>query len=135
VAKAQLYFVLSVYGERLGPIWDTFTGLLPTEKPLTESARQDWNHLTDFLHHKLLLVDHNRLQAGGRNVQDSYHMRSNPLTPKYVFMDTDIRLDLQAGGHPPGFAGRRRRCCPIFRRALGLWRDGSHLGRGSSARA
>ncbi len=98
VAKAQLYFVLSVYGERLGPIWDTFTGLLPTEKPLTESARQDWNHLTDFLHHKLLLVDHNRLQAGGRNVQDSYHMRSNPLTPKYVFMDTDIRLDLQAGG-------------------------------------
>jgi putative cardiolipin synthase len=101
VAKAQLYFALSVYGEKLGPIWDTFTGLLPTEKPLTEAARQDWNHLTDFLHHKLLLVDGNRLQAGGRNVEDSYHMRPNPLAKKYLFMDTDtdIYLELKDGGN------------------------------------
>ncbi|HRD68061.1 MAG TPA: hypothetical protein PKY50_18140 [Candidatus Competibacter sp.] len=98
VAKAQLYFALSVYGERLGPIWDTFTGLLPTEKPLTEAARQDWNHLTDFLHHKLLLVDGNRLQAGGRNVEDSYHMHPNPLAKKYIFMDTDISMELKGGG-------------------------------------
>ena len=97
-AKAQLYFAFSVYGERLNPIWDTFTGLLPTEKPLTEAARQDWNHLTDFLHHKLLLVDRNRLQAGGRNVEDSYHMRPNPLAKKYIFMDTDIYAELSAGG-------------------------------------
>ncbi len=97
-AKAQLYFALSVYGEQLNPIWDTFTGLLPTEKPLTEAARQDWNHLTDFLHHKLLLVDRSRLQAGGRNVEDSYHMRPNPLAKKYIFMDTDIYAELSAGG-------------------------------------
>ncbi|MCK7582462.1 MAG: hypothetical protein MZV65_47370 [Chromatiales bacterium] len=87
-----------MYGEQLNPIWDTFTGLLPTEKPLTEAARQDWNHLTDFLHHKLLLVDRSRLQAGGRNVEDSYHMRPNPLAKKYIFMDTDIYAELSAGG-------------------------------------
>ena len=98
-AKAQLYFALSVYGEKLSPIWDTFTGLLPAEKPLTEAARQDWNHVTDFLHHKLLLVDGSRLQAGGRNVEDSYHMRPNPLTKKYVFMDTDIVMELKGGGN------------------------------------
>jgi len=97
-AKAQLYFALSVYGERLGPIWDAFTGLLPAEKPLTEAARQDWNHLTDFLHHKLLLVDGDRLQAGGRNVEDAYHMRPNPLAKKYIFMDTDIAMELKDGG-------------------------------------
>jgi len=71
---------------------------LPTEKPLTEAARQDWNHLTDFLHHKLLLVDGNRLQAGGRNVEDSYHMHPNPLAKKYIFMDTDISMELKGGG-------------------------------------
>ncbi|MCB1825189.1 MAG: hypothetical protein KDJ54_11675 [Candidatus Competibacteraceae bacterium] len=99
VAKAQIYFALSVYGDQLNPIWDTFTGLLPTEKPLTEAARQDWNHLTDFLHHKLLLVDRSRLQAGGRNVEDSYHMSPNPLAKKYIFMDTDIYLELKDGGN------------------------------------
>jgi phosphatidylserine/phosphatidylglycerophosphate/cardiolipin synthase-like enzyme len=103
-AKAQLYFALSVYGDQLNPIWDTFTGLLPTEKPLTESARQDWNHLTDFLHHKLLLADRSRLQAGGRNVEDSYHMRPNPLVKKYLFMDTDIYAELSAGGENVGQA-------------------------------
>lgn len=99
VAKAELYFALSVYGEKLSPVWDTFTSLLPTEKPLTEAARQDWNHLTDFLHHKLLLVDHTHLQAGGRNVEDSYHMHPNPLAKKYLFMDTDIYLELKDGGN------------------------------------
>jgi len=97
-AKARIYFALSVYSEQLSPVWDTFTSLLPIEKPLTEAARQDWNHLTDFLHHKLLLVDQSRLQAGGRNVEDSYHMNPNPLVKKYTFMDTDIYLELKGGG-------------------------------------
>lgn len=98
-AKTQIYFALSVYGDQLNPIWDTFTGLLPTEKPLTEAARQDWNHLTDFLHHKLLLADRTRLQAGGRNVEDSYHMSPNPLAEKYIFMDTDIYVEMKGGGN------------------------------------
>jgi putative cardiolipin synthase len=97
-AKAELYLALSLYGDKLNPLYDAFTALLPVEKTFTQEAKQDWDHFTDFLHHKLLLVDEKRLQTGGRNVEDAYHMRPNALSEKYVFMDTDVVVDLAQGG-------------------------------------
>jgi phosphatidylserine/phosphatidylglycerophosphate/cardiolipin synthase-like enzyme len=97
-SKAVLYFAFSVYGQKLDPIYDTFTSLVPAERKMTPQEIQDWDHITDFTHHKLLLVDDAELQMGGRNVEDSYHMHPNPLTEKYVFMDTDLRASLAHGG-------------------------------------
>lgn len=97
-AKASLFFAFAMYGQQLDPIAETFTGILPVDKPLTAERRLDWDHLTDFLHHKLLLVDGTMVQMGGRNVEDSYHMHPNPLTEKYVFMDTDVLAELNQGG-------------------------------------
>lgn len=54
---------------------------------------KDWDHITDFIHHKLLLADNNELLIGGRNIENSYHMDKNP-SGKYVFMDTDIHMSL-----------------------------------------
>ncbi len=97
-AKANLYLVFSLYGKKLNPIYNTFTSLVPAEKQFSDEAKLDWDHITDFLHHKLLLVDQTKLQMGGRNVGDSYHMHPNALTAKYVFMDTDVYVELDRGG-------------------------------------
>lgn len=98
-AKLQLLVAFGIYGEQLNPIHDELTAFLPVERSRrTPDSQRDWNHLSDFLHHKVLLADRTRLQLGGRNVEDSYHMRPNPLNRKYVFMDTDVRLDLRSGG-------------------------------------
>ena len=56
---------------------------------------RDWDYLTDFLHHKLLLADNRHLILGGRNVEDSYHMRTNPLLTRYRFLDTDLEVVLR----------------------------------------
>jgi phosphatidylserine/phosphatidylglycerophosphate/cardiolipin synthase-like enzyme len=97
-ATAELFFLHQLFGEELYPIEDQFTALLPVQKDFTAEAIQDWNHLTDFTHHKLLLVDGVKLQMGGRNIEDSYHMHPNPLARKYLFMDTDLYADLAQGG-------------------------------------
>ena len=41
---------------------------------------------------------------GGRNVEDSYHMKPNDLTEKYVFMDTDLYAEIAQGGEGVGQA-------------------------------
>jgi len=65
-----------------------------------------WIEATKFLHHKLLIVDGKWLQGGGRNLEDSYHLRPANLSyvadsaekraqgkkPKYLFIDTDFYL-------------------------------------------
>lgn len=98
--KLQLAFVL--YGEQVSPVYDVFSSLLPIEQAnRSEEALVEWRHFSDFLHHKLLLVDGHHVQLGGRNVEDSYHMNSNPMAAKYIFMDTDVLLQLdenQANG-------------------------------------
>ncbi len=60
-----------------------------------EKRSLDWEYLTDFTHHKLLLVDGKFAQMGGRNLEDSYHMQPNALSSKYTFMDTDIYFSLK----------------------------------------
>lgn len=96
-AKLALFFAFSLYGEKLDPLHNTFTALLPAEKDFTHENVQDWNHISDYLHHKLLLVDQSQLQMGGRNVENSYHMRPNPLIEKYIFMDTDLYVEVGRG--------------------------------------
>lgn len=95
-SKIELALLFDVSGKTLNPLHEAFTGYLPVERPDSKEAARDWEYFTDYLHHKFLLVDQRHVQLGGRNVEDSYHMRPNPLTTKYVFMDTDLRLDLRA---------------------------------------
>ncbi|HJQ35591.1 MAG TPA: hypothetical protein VKB93_00495 [Thermoanaerobaculia bacterium] len=97
-AKLQLAFAFALYGKTLNPIHDTFTTFLPVERQGAAGSMLDWEYVTDFLHHKLLLVDNRSLQIGGRNIEDSYHMRPNPLVGKYIFMDTDVHAELRSGG-------------------------------------
>ena len=103
-ANAQLFFAFALYGGQLNPIKETVTSLLPIDRKFSDEEIQDWDHLTDYLHHKLLLVDRSTVQMGGRNVENSYHMRPNPFTSKYVFMDTDIHAALSQGGDGIGQA-------------------------------
>ncbi|GFE59169.1 hypothetical protein [Geobacter sp. AOG1] len=96
-ANAELFFAFTMYGGQLNPIKETVSSLLPIDRKFSDDEVRDWDHLTDYLHHKLLLVDGMTAQMGGRNVENSYHMRPNPLTSKYVFMDTDIHVVLATG--------------------------------------
>lgn len=103
-ANAELFFAFALYGGKLNPIKETVTSLLPIDRKFSDEEVRDWDHLTDYLHHKLLLADRSTVQMGGRNVENSYHMRPNPFTSKYVFMDTDIRAVLSQGGDGIGEA-------------------------------
>jgi phosphatidylserine/phosphatidylglycerophosphate/cardiolipin synthase-like enzyme len=104
IKRVKLSAAFLFYGEQVNPVYDAFTAFLPVERASSDAAdeesvkraRQDWQYLTDFLHHKILLVDERDLVIGGRNVQDSYHMNPNPLSAKYTFMDTDVHLQLDA---------------------------------------
>ncbi len=104
VSKLQLAVLFQLYGEALNPIYDTFTEYLPAERKGAGEAARDWEYITDFLHHKLLLVDNASLQLGGRNIEDSYHMRPNKMVEKYIFLDTDARAVVKSGGDAIGRA-------------------------------
>ncbi len=100
IAKMELSIAFALYGDQINPVFEAFTGFLPVEREDdAKGAEQDWRFLTDFLHHKFLLVDGKKFQLGGRNVENSYHMRENELTSKYVFMDTDAFIEVQEGGN------------------------------------
>lgn len=53
---------------------------------------RDWDYVSDYLHHKILMVDGKRAMVGGRNIENSYHMAVND--EKYVFMDTEMAVNL-----------------------------------------
>jgi cardiolipin synthase C len=97
-ARLELALLLRFDGKELQPLHEALTDYLPVERPNLGDAARDWEYLTDYLHDKLLLVDGARLQLGGRNVEDSYHMRPNELLHKYMFWDTDLRAELASGG-------------------------------------
>lgn len=96
--RLRLMFASAMFGEEVDPLFASFNNLLPVNRELSGASVYDWDHLSDFTHHKLLLADRRWLQMGGRNVEDSYHMRPNDLAKKYVFMDTDLAAELSAGG-------------------------------------
>lgn len=93
-----LSVIFKMYGEKLNPVANTLNGYLPLNHPGSKAAARDWEYLTDFTHHKILLADRQRMLLGGRNVEDSYHMRPNEMLDKYAFMDTDLYADLRNGG-------------------------------------
>ena len=96
-AGTQLFFVSAIYGQQLAPVQEVFASALPIDRKLGADELRDWDHFTDFTHHKLLLADGAKLQMGGRNVADSYHMHPNPLVGKYIFMDTDLVATATSG--------------------------------------
>lgn len=112
IAKVKLFIAYRVYGEQLNPLYNMLTGTLPlnvdpsTAYRATRDRRgKDLVHLTDFIHHKLIMADarspylnarKHQILMGGRNIEDAYHMQPNELSDKYTFIDTDIRIDLSS---------------------------------------
>ncbi len=95
-ASIQLSLAMSLHGEKVAPIIDAISEHLPVDIERSEAGKQDWVHLTDFLHHKLLMADGQSFVLGGRNIEDSYHMSPNPMVTKYIFEDTDLAVELKA---------------------------------------
>lgn len=96
-AKAKLFTAYMLYRDALAPLKSTLQSLLPVSVSNHPDHLKDWEYITDFTHHKILLIDGHFLQLGGRNIENSYHMDQNPLTAKYTFMDTDAALYFSQG--------------------------------------
>ncbi|MBT4762705.1 MAG: hypothetical protein HOO06_13490 [Bdellovibrionaceae bacterium] len=118
-AFIQLQFAHMLYGEKLDPLYNMISGAIPAfiddSKSISniEGNRRthgkDQYHLTDYTHHKLLLLtdkdgNNKSFVMGGRNIEDSYHV-SKPsfeneagekvsMVHKYLFMDTDILVEM-----------------------------------------
>lgn len=95
-AKFLLTIATLFYGEKISKILNFLEEALPIDlTPLDQATRmKDWDYLTDYLHHKLLLADSSygyEMVLGGRNIENSYHMQQNP-SGKYTFVDTDITM-------------------------------------------
>lgn len=97
LASLKVLLAMQIYGEKLNPVLNELFGRLPLSQEYDESFKE-WEHLTDFNHHKILLVGERFLQLGGRNIENSYHMKPNTMTDKYIFMDTDVAVELTSGG-------------------------------------
>ncbi len=103
LAKIKVSSALASEGATLNPVLTEMTGRLPflnaDAKATGISHADEWDHLTDYVHHKLLAVDGTEFQLGGRNIEDSYHMKSRLGSKgKYIFMDTDFYGRTAAGG-------------------------------------
>lgn len=97
-AKLDLLLAEQLYGSQILPVKNSLFSALPVNRKLGPEETRDWEHFTDFTHHKFLLADASHVQLGGRNVENSYHMHPNPLVEKYIFMDTDLVATLKADG-------------------------------------
>lgn len=86
-AKIKLAIAMTTFEAGLNPLVNEITGRFPL---LDSKSENLWEHFTDYSHHKLLLADHNEFILGGRNIEDSYHMKALGKKGKYVFMDTDF---------------------------------------------
>lgn len=87
VARIKLSVALATYEAELNPLVNELSGRLPLFDSKTGKL---WDHFTDYTHHKLLMADTNQFILGGRNIEDSYHMKQLGKKGKYVFMDTDF---------------------------------------------
>ena len=84
--RTKLELAFALFGERLHGLRDMLTAYFPVERREgRRDALRDWDYLTAFLHHKLLLVDERAFQLGGRNLEDSYHVGPTPLVTRYLF--------------------------------------------------
>ncbi|WP_413288679.1 hypothetical protein [Bdellovibrio sp. HCB337] len=98
LAGAKVLIAMQLYGDKLNPILNEILGRVPVSQK-EQKSYSDWEHITDFTHHKILMVGDRFVQLGGRNIENSYHMKRNELTDKYIFMDTDVAVDLDRGGN------------------------------------
>jgi len=96
-AALKVQMALSMYAAELNPVMNEIEGRLPMSQ-MSETSGKDWEHLTDYTHHKLLLVGNRFFQLGGRNIENSYHMKKNSLSAKYTFIDTDFAANVKSGG-------------------------------------
>lgn len=104
-AYIQLKITLLLYGEKVRPVFNLVNGLVPlsvkSRLPYDNNRGKDLDHLTDYTHHKLLLVETEEgasFQMGGRNIEDSYHVNDKKAVHKYIFMDTDVAVTLKDDG-------------------------------------
>ena len=101
-AKLQLGIAAALFGKKLNPVLRSLETFLPFKVKDPENnplvTNDDLDYLTDYTHHKFILGDENSVQIGGRNVANSYHMHPNDLVEKYIFMDTDVYMDLDPTG-------------------------------------
>lgn len=95
-SRIRLAVIKLAFAEQVNPVFDAINSTLPITRQKAPEAQKDWDYLTEFLHHKILLADRRLVITGGRNVEDSYHLNPSPLASKYIFMDTDLRLQLSA---------------------------------------
>lgn len=105
IAKIKLSIAMSMYGEKINPILNELTGRFPLRSLGEYGSGKDnshgdvWDHFTDYTHHKLVLADREQFVLGGRNVEDSYHMKHRVGSEgKYIFMDTDFWGQTKEGG-------------------------------------
>lgn len=97
IAGVKVLLAMQLYGDKLNPVLNEILGRVPISQKGDKSI-SDWEHVTDFTHHKVLIVENRFVQLGGRNIENSYHMKPNSLTKKYIFMDTDMSAELIGGG-------------------------------------
>ncbi len=103
-AKLKLTIAGILFGKHLNPVINAMETYLPfTLRDVDNNpilTHPDIDYLTDYIHHKYILADEKAFQIGGRNLENSYHMRPNSLTAKYTFMDTDVYMELnEEDGH------------------------------------
>lgn len=97
-ASIKVALAYMFYGEQLNPVMNQINGMIPLEQGDEDSSFVDWEHITDFTHHKFLMIGDRFLQIGGRNVENSYHTKPSPLTQKYIFKDVDASIRIASGG-------------------------------------
>ncbi len=104
ISMIKVQIAMAMHPDELNPVMNELTGRLPIINDIIVPGKktthtQEWDHLTDYTHHKLIVVDGREFQLGGRNVEDSYHMKSRlGAKGKYIFMDTDFHGVTSAGG-------------------------------------
>lgn len=97
-ASIKVALAYTLYGEKLNPVMNQINGLVPLDQNGQDGSLQDWEHVTDFTHHKFLMISNRWLQIGGRNIENSYHTEPSPLTQKYIFKDVDAAIEIEKGG-------------------------------------
>lgn len=100
ISRIKLSIAMTVYSDKLNPLVNEITGRLPIRSiEKNEGHGQLWDHLSDYTHHKLLAIDGEEFILGGRNIEDSYHMKERVGSQgKYIFIDTDFWGKTPKGG-------------------------------------
>jgi phosphatidylserine/phosphatidylglycerophosphate/cardiolipin synthase-like enzyme len=98
VARIQLAVISVRAADFINPLYEAVSENLPIQRKDLAASLRDWEYVTDYLHQKLLIVDGTSIQLGGRNIEDTYHMRQDQLDSGLRFMDTDVRIDAVSGG-------------------------------------